>query len=159
MCCLAQSTTGRIARAASALRAVSAAHHRSSVHFSPRGEEVRLADAAAVCPYTRGTRLCDRIDHQRWSTFLLVPEPVEYVDWPPLLLSMRRVVRWLRRAEEAERSEYLLSSSARDLNERIRSDLEEAGIDLSHRHRLVAASAIDDLTVAMNLVFDRLDVA
>ena len=118
-----------------------------------------LEQAGVIGVFRAGNELRYRIDHQRWSTFLLVTEPMEYVDWPPLLLSMRRVVRWLRRAEEAERSEYLLSSSARDLIERIRPDLEETGIDLSHRRRLVAATAIDDLIVAMNLVFDRLDVA
>jgi hypothetical protein len=86
-----------------------------------------------------------------------VREPIEHVDWPPLLLSMRRVARWFRSTADADLSDYLVSSSARDLIERMRPDLEEAGVAVPPRQR--AATAVDDLLAVISRLFERLDFA
>jgi DNA-binding transcriptional ArsR family regulator len=98
-----------------------------------------------------------RIDHQRWGAFLNVPEPIEHVDWPALLLSLRRILRWFRTIEDAELSGYLISSSARDLLERIGPDLEEANVEVPHGQR--AMTALDDLLTVFERVSRRLDLA
>jgi hypothetical protein len=116
-----------------------------------------LEQADVIGAFRAGNELRYRIDHQRWAAFLNLREPIEHVDWPPLLLSMRRVLRWLRSAVDGDLSDYLLSSSARDLLERIRPDLEEAGVEVPHRQR--AATAVDDLRAVVNLVFERLNLA
>jgi hypothetical protein len=115
-----------------------------------------LQQAGVIGASRSGNELRYRIDHQRWGTFLDVQEPIEHIDWPPLLLSMRRIVRWLRSTADAGQSAYLVLSSARDLIERIRPDLEEAAIDVPDRQR--AATAVDDLRAVLNQVRDRLDV-
>ena len=74
-----------------------------------------------------------------------------------MLLSPRRLLRWFRSTAGAELTDYLLSSSARDLLELVRSDLEEAGIDVPNRQG--AATAIDDLLAVINRVSERLDIA
>jgi hypothetical protein len=51
-------------------------------------------------------------------------------DWPQLLGSLRRILRWSFRPELATMSDYPLASSARDLIEGIRPDLSFAGIPI-----------------------------
>jgi hypothetical protein len=116
-----------------------------------------LEQAGVIGAFRFGNELRYRIDHQRWGAFLDVQEPIEYIDWPPLLLSLRRVVRWFRSTVDSEMSDYLVSSSARDLLERIRPDLEEAGIEVPHRQG--AATAVDDLRAAIKRVSELLDLA
>jgi hypothetical protein len=136
-----------------AKRARSAGYTKRNVH-----EALSSLEQAGVISASRaGNELRYRIDHQRWSAFLDVREPIQHVDWPPLLVSMRRVLRWFRSTVDAELSDYLVSSSARDLLERIRPDLEEAGIDAPHRQR--AATAVDDLFAVISRLSERLDLA
>lgn len=131
----------------------SAGYTKRNVH-----EALSSLEQAGVIGASRaGNELRYRIDHQRWSAFLDLREPIEHVDWPPLLLSMRRIVRWFRSTAEADLSDYLVSSSARDLLERIRPDLEEARVDVPHRQR--AATAVDDLRAVISRLSERLDFA
>jgi hypothetical protein len=71
-----------------------------------------------------------------------------HVDWPGLLLCLRRILRWSRSTSDADLSDYIVSSSARDLLEKIRPDLEAAGIHLPRGTR--SATALDDLASIIN---------
>ncbi len=113
--------------------------------------------AGVVSAFKSGYELRYRIDRERWAAFLEVPESIEYVDWIPILLSLRRSLRWVREIAGDEQSEYLMSSGARDLLERIRPDLETAGIEVPASRR--AATAPDDLVGVLNRVFEFLDAA
>jgi hypothetical protein len=116
-----------------------------------------LDKAGAIASLRGGNELRYWIDHDRWSAFLDIREPIEHVDWVPLLLSMRRALRWFRSTADAELSDYLVSSSARDLLERIRPDLEEVGFDMPQRRR--ADTALDDVLDFVNRVSESLDLA
>lgn len=113
--------------------------------------------AGVVSAFGTGYEFRYRIDHQRWGSFLEVPESIGYVHWIPIFLSLRRTVRWLREASRSQQSDYLLSSSARDLIERIRPDLEVAGIDVSARR--TSTTAVADLVAVVSQVAELLDMA
>ncbi len=133
-------TTAKLAR--------SAGYTKRNVHESLSS----LEQVGAIAALHGGYELRYWIDRKRWSAFLDVRQPIEDVDWVPLLLSMRRALRWYRSICDAELSDYLVSSSARDLLERIRPDLEEAGVDVPRRGR--AITALDDLGAVVNNAFD-----
>lgn len=82
-------------------------------------------------------------DQPRWCTFLNVREPFQNVEWVPIPLSLRRVLRWSRTSRGADLTDYLLVSGARDLLERIRSDLAAAGVALPSSQR--SDTAVEDL--------------
>jgi hypothetical protein len=113
--------------------------------------------AGVVSSFGAGYELRYRTDHERWAEFLGVRESIEHVDWIPILLSLRRTLRWSREASRAEPSDYLLSSSARDLLERIRPDLQAAAVDVPAGRS--AATALDDLSAVTKQIFDLLDTA
>ena len=54
----------------------------------------------------------------------------EFVSWVHLLPAFAEIIEWLDRMTETEYSEYMISSSARDLMELIAHDLETAGLDI-----------------------------
>jgi hypothetical protein len=70
----------------------------------------------------------------KWAELLEVGPSAEFmpefVSWVHLLPAFTEVIEWLDRMAETEYSEYMISSSARDLMERIASDLETAGLDV-----------------------------
>lgn len=75
------------------------------------------------------------IDRARWAQ-LLELEPDElpiYRDWPTLLGTLRRMLRWLARAELDDLSDYLRASQAADLLDEVRPALNRAGILLRAR--------------------------
>jgi hypothetical protein len=113
--------------------------------------------AGVVSSFGAGYELRYRTDHERWVAFLEIPESIEHVDWIPILLSLRRTLRWIREARRSERSEYLFSSSARDLLEQIRPDLQAAEVEVPPRRR--ALTAVDDLVMVVNQIFAFLDIA
>jgi hypothetical protein len=73
----------------------------------------------------------------KWAELLEVGPSADFmpvfVSWVHLLPAFVEVVQWLDRMTEAEYSEYMISSSARDLMERITRDLEVAGLDVGSR--------------------------
>lgn len=115
-----------------------------------------FARAGVVSAFGTGYELRYRIDHKRWAAFLEVPESIRYVDWIPILLSLRRMLRWTRQARESQRSEYLQSSRARDLLERIRPDLQAAHIAVPAGRR--SGSAAADLIAVANQMVELLDM-
>jgi hypothetical protein len=108
-------------------------------------EALSSFELAGVVPsFGTGYELRYGTDHERWAEFLGIRESIEHVDWIPILLSLRRTLRWILEARIAEPSDYLPSSSARDLLERIRPDLRAAAVDVPPGRS--AATALDDLS-------------
>jgi len=115
-----------------------------------------LEQAGVVSAFGTGYELRYRIDHERWSAFLEIPESIEHVDWIPILLSLRRTLRWSRAALRSQNSDYLIASSARDLIEQIRPDLSATGIKIPSQRR--ASTALDDLRTIIDQVSEFLDL-
>jgi hypothetical protein len=71
----------------------------------------------------------------RWATVLEVGPSAEYipsfVSWVHLLPASLDIIAWLDAEAEAQRSEYLVSSRARELMEHVRHNLMMAGLDVS----------------------------
>jgi hypothetical protein len=93
-------------------------------------------------------------DHQ---VAVAIQEPTSVDDRHATRIRRRRRSTRTTRGYDHQLSDYLLSSSARDLLERIRPDLEESGIDVPHRQ--LAATALDDLLAVIHRVSERLDLA
>src|SRR3984957_19494684 len=75
----------------------------------------------------------------KWADLLEVGPSAEFmpvfVSWVHLLPAFTEVVEWLDGMAETEYSEYMISSSARDLIGRIAPDLEAAGLDIGQKTR------------------------
>jgi hypothetical protein len=73
----------------------------------------------------------------KWATLLEAGPSAqflpEFISWVHLLPASVEIIDWLDRVAATEDSEYLLSSRARDLIERVAPDLEKAGIDVLPR--------------------------
>ncbi len=139
--------------------AVTSATLARATGFTKRNVHEALAAfelAGVVASSGSGYELRYRLDHDRWAEFLEVSEPIEYVDWIPILLSLRRIQRWLRGSDRPDASAYIVASSARDLLERLRPDLRAADIEVPSRRR--AESALDDLQSVLNQIFELLDL-
>jgi len=71
----------------------------------------------------------------KWATLLEIGPSQkflpEFISWVHLFPACLEVVDWLDRMSETEESDYLLSSHARDLINRIAPDLTMAGLDVS----------------------------
>jgi hypothetical protein len=72
-----------------------------------------------------------------WATLLEVGPSAEYipefVSWVHLFPASMKIMDWLKSEAETSDSEYLISSQARDLMERVAHDLEVVGLDVSPR--------------------------
>lgn len=70
----------------------------------------------------------------KWANLLEIGPSAEFmpvfVSWVHLLPAFAEISEWLDRMIEAEHSEYMISSSARDLMEQISIDLDMAGLDI-----------------------------
>lgn len=70
----------------------------------------------------------------KWASLLEVGPSEEFlptfVSWVHLLPTFVEINEWLDQMIETQHSEYMISSSARDLMERIIPDLEVAGLDI-----------------------------
>jgi hypothetical protein len=131
-----------------------------SAGFTKRNVHEALASferAGVVSVFGTGYELRYRTDRERWAAFLELPGPVEHVDWIPILLSLRRTLRWGREARRSGHSAYLLASGTRDLIERMRADLLVAGIEVPPGRR--AETAPGDLLNVAGQIFEALDIA
>jgi hypothetical protein len=102
-----------------------------------------LEDAGVVTAVSSGYEQRYAIQRDGWAALLAVDAFPAHVDWVQLLTGLRRALRWLRHAADADMSEYIASSEARDLLEAVRRDFEYAGIVVPRRR--TAAGAVDDL--------------
>ncbi|MGH2573515.1 MAG: hypothetical protein ACRDGU_08570 [Actinomycetota bacterium] len=92
-----------------------------------------LADAGVVETRQRTNERVYWADRRRWA-FLLgvgIRELPDFVDWIRLLTAIRIVLAWLDEDAKVERSDYLRSSEARRLLDRIRPDLLASGVDVA----------------------------
>ncbi|HSZ15353.1 MAG TPA: hypothetical protein VK790_15065 [Solirubrobacteraceae bacterium] len=104
----------------------STGYAKRNVHDALAG----LSAAGVVTTFTVGVEQRYAADRLAWAA-LLGSEPDElpaHRDWPQLLAVLRHVLRWLEQRELATVSNYLRSSMARDLLERVSGDLAFAGV-------------------------------
>lgn len=101
-----------------------------------------LADAGVVTAVRTGGEERYGVDRAAWLGVLPGPSAA-HVDWIQLLSALSEILRWLREPASQELSEYLAASAARDLIERVRPDLEYAGVVVPRR--TTSAEALDDL--------------
>jgi hypothetical protein len=109
----------------------STGYAKRNVHEALAG----LSKASVVSAFTVAGEQRYKADLPAWATLLGCPPdelPLDR-DWPQLLGTLRRILRWSSQPELATMSDYLRASSARDLIETIHPDLAFAGIpvDLS----------------------------
>ena len=64
----------------------------------------------------------------RWLDLLELSRPPRHADWPQLFHALRVLLRWLREQHNEDLSEYMLSSEARGVLERVVEDLRFAGV-------------------------------
>ncbi len=108
-------------------------------------EALTALEQAGVLTSTRGGyEQRHGIERGGWAALLAVDGFPAHVDWAQLLRGLRRILRWLRHAADADLSDYMLASEARDLLEDVRADLEYAGIVLPRRQ--TSAEALPDLS-------------
>jgi hypothetical protein len=104
------------------------------------------------------------IYRNKWATLLEVGPSAgflpEFVSWVHLLPASLEIIDWLDRIVVTEDSEYLISSRARDLMERIAPDLETAGLDVLPRftshgvsYLPVFVDAVDSLLASMGATY------
>jgi hypothetical protein len=104
----------------------STGYAKRNVHEALAG----LSRAGVVSAFTVAGEQRYTADRPAWAALLgcSLDELPSDRDWPQLLGSLRRILRWSFRPELATMSDYLLASSTRDLIEGIRPDLAFAGI-------------------------------
>jgi hypothetical protein len=94
-----------------------------------------LSVAGVVAAFTVGGEQRYTADRPAWAA-LLGCQPDElptHRDWPQLLSALRRVLRWTEQPDLETMSDYLRTSSARDLLETLSQDLAFAGIATNFR--------------------------
>jgi hypothetical protein len=92
----------------------------------------------------------------KWAELLEVGPSAEFmplfVSWVHLLPAFAEVVEWLDRMADTEYSEYMVSSGARDLVERIAPDLEAASVEIGPKapgHGTAYLSTFTDIIDAL----------
>lgn len=104
----------------------STGYAKRNVHEALAGlSKAGVVSAFAVAGEQRYTA-----DRPAWAALLgRAPDELPtHRDWPHVLAALRRILRWSSQPELATMSDYLRTSSARDLIEVIRPDLSFAGI-------------------------------
>ena len=109
----------------------STGYAKRNVHDALAG----LSKAGVVSAFTVAGEQRYKADRPAWAALLgCQPNKLPtHRDWPQLLGSLRRILRWSFQPELKSMSDYLRASSARDLIEGIRPDLSFAGIATSFR--------------------------
>lgn len=108
-----------------------------------------LARSGTIHPLAGGHEIRFHIDREHWQAFLLRDSLPIYIPWVPLLLALRRILRWLRDTP-TNADGYALDASARDLLERVRPQLSAARLPLPGR--TTSDTAIDDLDAAIGAI-------
>jgi hypothetical protein len=115
-----------------------------------------LAAAGVVVITTLGNEQRYAIGRDGWAAMLELDEFPLHIDWPQLLAGLGKTLRWLRYTAQADLSEYMLGSQARDLLEGVRADFGYAGVIVPSRH--TSADALDDfraiLAAALEMLVD-----
>ena len=72
-----------------------------------------------------------QLPRERWLDLLELPRPPLHTDWPQLFRAFRVLLGWLREEHNEALSEYMLSSEARRVLERVAEDLRFAGVPVA----------------------------
>jgi hypothetical protein len=101
-------------------------YSKRNVHDALAG----LTAAQVMSAFTVSGEQRYAINREAWAALLQrAPEGLScHRDWPQLLGTLRTILRWSEQGELQSASEYLRSSSARQLLDRIRGELALAGI-------------------------------
>lgn len=98
---------------------------------------VSLVDSRVIKARWSGNERHFLAYRNKWATLLEVGPSAEYmpsyVPWIHLFPACLEIIDWLDREAETNDSDYLISSRARNLMERVNHNLEMAGIDVSPR--------------------------
>lgn len=108
-----------------------------------------LARSGTIHQLAGGHEIRFHIDRDHWQAFLLRNFLPVYIPWVPLLLALRRILRWLR-ATLTDTDRYALGASARDLLEAVRPQLSAARLRLPGRS--TSDAAFDDLDAALAVI-------
>jgi len=113
-----------------------------------------LAEASVIDAALIGGEFRYTIDPSRWAPLLdlTVEELPSHVEWGTIFGVLRIVLRWARRPETAQASDYIVSSQARQLLEEIAPHLAYAGLPVQ-KPRL-AEGALDALAVSVRRALD-----
>lgn len=138
--------TADVPRATGAAVASSAGYTKRNVHEAL----VSLHASGAATLVTVGAEQRFGVDRARWAHLLDIdPRALPtHRDWPQLLATLRKVLRWLERSELAGLSDYLRTSQSRDLLDDIRPALAHAGIATTTQRG--GEGAWDDLVDTVN---------
>lgn len=120
-----------------------AAHIAEEAGFAKRNVSetlTALVEAETVKARWSNNKRVYRAPRDRWATFLELEPSAEdqpsYISWVSLLPALAVILQWLDHESESDDSEYLASSRARDLIERIAPNIEAVGVatprDRSH---------------------------
>ncbi|MGC1165933.1 MAG: hypothetical protein WA862_07490 [Solirubrobacterales bacterium] len=90
-----------------------------------------LRAAGVASSSTLGNEQRFALPREHWLTLLELPQAPQHVDWPQLFRAQRVLLRWLRKRDGEELSDYMLASEARALLERIAPDLHFVGIPVA----------------------------
>jgi len=104
-----------------------------STAFSKRNVQEALASlraAGVLDSWAVGNEQRFQSERSRWAHFLDVEKLPLHYDWPQLFNAYRLVLRWLADPANENLSDYMLSSEARTLAERVIPDLRFAGIPI-----------------------------
>jgi hypothetical protein len=112
-----------------------------------------LARSGTIHALTGGHEIRFHIDRDHWQAFLLRDSLPVYIPWVPLLLALRRMLRWLRDAP-TDADSYALGASARDLLEGVRPQLSAARLRLPGG--TTSATALDDLDGTLGTIWQSL---
>jgi hypothetical protein len=98
----------------------------------------------------------------KWATLLEVGPSAAYiptfVSWVHLFPASLEVMDWLENEAETNDSEYLISSRARNLMERVTHDLEMAGLDVSPRHPAHGAAYLSTFADVVESILAKMGV-
>lgn len=99
---------------------------------------------------------------EKWAELLEVGSSAEYmptfVSWVHLLPPCLEIMSWLESEAETTDSEYLISSRARDLMERVTVDLESVGLTPTLSRPLPGAAYLSAFADTVESLLGRLDV-
>lgn len=98
----------------------------------------------------------------KWATLLEVGPSAEYmptfVSWVHLFPAFLDIRAWLEKEAETNDSEYLISSRARNLMERVTHNLEMAGLDVSPRGPALGAAYLSTFADAVESLLAKMGV-
>jgi hypothetical protein len=126
-----------------------------TVHFAVGETLAGLVASRVVEARWSGNERHFATDQNKWATLLEVGPSAEFmpqfVPWIDLFAASLQIISWLDNEADTEDSEYLVSSRARDLVERLTANLEVAGLDVRWRpvHGAAYLSIFADIVEAV----------